>query len=100
VSAFDERHTAPPSVASRAGRTIRGRPRQTASRLSRRPRATAESAGHGDVRPGAGGEQVPLSEWHTMTEPEYTLAWEQLRDWTAWLVGRYRLVLEDRLPVC
>ena len=35
-----------------------------------------------------------------MTEPEYTLAWEQLRDWTVWLVGRYRLVLEDRLPGC
>ena len=35
-----------------------------------------------------------------MTEPEYTLAWEQLRDWTAWLIGRYRLVLEDRLPAC
>jgi len=35
-----------------------------------------------------------------MTEPQYTLAWEQLRDWTAWLVGRYRLVLEGRLPDC
>lgn len=35
-----------------------------------------------------------------MTEPEYALAWQELRDWTAWLVGRYRLVLEDRLPGC
>lgn len=43
---------------------------------------------------------MPLAEWHAMTEPEYTLAWEQLRDWTAWLIGRYRLVLEDRLPAC
>jgi hypothetical protein len=35
-----------------------------------------------------------------MSEPEYMLAWEQLREWTAWLIGRYRLVLEDRLPAC
>ena len=100
MSAFDERHSAPPSVAPSAGRRIRGRPRQTASRLSRRPRVDPEAAGHVDGGPGAGGEHVPLPEWHTMTEPEYTLAWEQLRDWTTWLVGRYRLVLEDRLPVC
>jgi hypothetical protein len=41
-----------------------------------------------------------LIEWHAMSEPEYVLAWEQLRDWTAWLIGRYRLLLEDRLPAC
>lgn len=35
-----------------------------------------------------------------MSEPEYVLAWEQLREWTVWLIGRYRLVLEDRLPGC
>jgi hypothetical protein len=35
-----------------------------------------------------------------MSEPQFTLAWEQLRDWTAWLIHRYRLVLEDRLPNC
>ena len=100
MTAFDERHTAPPSVAPSAGRRIRGRPRQTASRLTRRPWVAAEAAGHGDGQPSAGGAHVPLSEWHSMIEPEYTLAWEQLRDWTAWLVGRYRLVLEDRLPAC
>lgn len=100
MSAFDERHSAPPSVAPSAGRRIRGRPRQTASRLSRRTRVAPEAARHDEGRPGAGGEHVALSEWHTMTEPDYTLAWEQLRHWTAWLVGRYRLVLEDRLPVC
>src|SRR6185503_812899 len=41
-----------------------------------------------------------LTEWHTMNEPEYVLAWDQLRDWTAWLTSRYRLTLEDRLPSC
>lgn len=41
-----------------------------------------------------------MIEWHAMSEPEYVLAWEQLRAWTAWLIGRYRLVLEDRLPAC
>lgn len=35
-----------------------------------------------------------------MNEPEYVLAWEQLRAWVGWLVGRYRLALEDRLPQC
>jgi hypothetical protein len=45
--------------------------------------------------------RVPsLIEWHAMTEPEYVLAWEQLRDWTTWLISRYRLTLEDRIPPC
>jgi hypothetical protein len=35
-----------------------------------------------------------------MSEPEHVLAWGQLRVWTEWLVGRYRLSLEDRLPAC
>lgn len=35
-----------------------------------------------------------------MNEPERVLAWQQLRDWTVWLVNRYRLTLEDRLPGC
>jgi hypothetical protein len=35
-----------------------------------------------------------------MNEPEYVFAWEQLREWTIWLIGRYRLTLEDRLPTC
>lgn len=99
MSGFDERHTAPPSVGPSAAGRIRGRPRQTARRLTRRPRAAPEQAG-GTGRPGAGSAPVGLLEWHAMAEPEYTLAWEQLRDWTAWLVGRYRLVLEDRLPDC
>jgi hypothetical protein len=41
-----------------------------------------------------------LPEWHQMTEPDYVLAWAQLREWTAWLASRYRLALEDRLPHC
>jgi hypothetical protein len=39
-------------------------------------------------------------EWHAMTEPEYVLGWEQLRDWSTWLISRYRLTLEDRIPAC
>jgi hypothetical protein len=35
-----------------------------------------------------------------MSEPEYVLAWEVLREWATWLIGRYRLTLEDRLPAC
>jgi hypothetical protein len=35
-----------------------------------------------------------------MTEPEHVLAWAQLRCWVAWLISRYRLTLEDRLPDC
>jgi hypothetical protein len=35
-----------------------------------------------------------------MNEPEFVLAWQQLREWTAWLVGRYRLGIEERLPGC
>jgi len=100
VTAFDERHASPPSVAPSAARRIRGRPRQTASRLTRRPRAAPEAMTFGERRPATGGASAPLLEWHAMTEPEYTLAWEQLRDWTVWLIGRYRLVLEDRLPAC
>ncbi len=100
MSAFDERHAGPPSVAPNAGRRIRGRPRQTASGLTRRTRGTPKAAEDGEGQTGAGGSHRSLCEWHAMTEPEYTLAWEQLRNWTAWLVGRYRLVLEDRLPGC
>jgi len=100
VSGFDERYAAPPSVAPSAGRRIRGRPRQTASRLTRKPRSAPDAVGYGAGALGASGAHVSLTEWHAMTEPEYVLAWEELRGWTAWLVGRYRLVLEDRLPDC
>ena len=100
MNGFDELHAAPPSVAPSAGRRIRGRPRQTASRLTRRPRVAPTATGSGEGQPAIGGARLPLLEWHAMTEPEYILAWEQLRGWTAWLVSRYRLVLEDRLPAC
>lgn len=100
MTSFDERHAAPPSVAPGSGRRIRGRPRQTASRLTRRPRVAPEAMAGGEGQSAGGGGHTRLLEWHAMTEPEYTLAWEQLRDWTGWLVGRYRLVLEDRLPGC
>jgi len=59
-----------------------------------------EATAFGEGGPATAGAPVPLLEWHAMSEPDYTLAWEQLRDWTVWLVGRYRLVLEDRLPAC
>ncbi|MBS2966818.1 hypothetical protein KGA66_27535 [Actinocrinis puniceicyclus] len=97
MNSIDDHHAAPPTIAPSASHRLRGRPRLTGSRLTRRPHARRESAAdHGEPRPGA----TTLPEWHAMTEPEYVLAWQQLRSWTAWLVGRYRLVLEDRLPPC
>lgn len=97
MSGFGERYAGPPTVASSGGRRIRGRPRQTVNRLTRRPRGATPAEANSE---GRGGAHVSLFEWHRMTEPEYTLAWGELRDWTTWLVGRYRLMLEDRLPNC
>jgi hypothetical protein len=99
MSSFDDRHTAPPAVAS-AGRRVRGRPRRAAGRLTRRPRGTSEAVASEHDRPASCDASGSLIEWHAMSEPEHILAWEQLRGWTAWLIGRYRLVLEDRLPAC
>jgi hypothetical protein len=100
VNAFDSRHVTPPTIGSSGGRRVRGRPGQTSSRLTRRPHITdglssQNPAGHDDARKG-----LRLAEWHTMTEPEHVLAWAQLREWVTWLIGRYRLPLEDRLPAC
>lgn len=100
MNGFDDRHAAPPTVGPSAGRRVRGRPRQTGSRLTRRPHDTSEAAVPEQDQPISSDTSVSMIEWHTMREPEYVLAWEQLRDWTAWLIGRYRLVLEDRLPAC
>lgn len=91
-----DRHSAPPSITPNPGRRIRGRPGQTASRLTRTPRDVAADK----ARAGSTASSPSLVEWHVMTEPEHTLAWAQLRAWTTWLIGRYRLALEDRLPVC
>lgn len=100
MNSFDDRHAAPPTVGSSTGRRVRGRPRHTASRLTRRPGVAPESTGPDftEAAPSRGSSS-PI-EWHAMIEPEYVLAWEQLRDWTAWLISRYRLTLEDRLPAC
>lgn len=96
MNGFDDRHAAPPTIGPSAGRRVRGRPRHTASRLTRQPRAAT-----GDLNKTAGrGASAAYMEWHAMSEPQHVLAWEQLRAWTAWLIGRYRLVLEDRLPAC
>jgi hypothetical protein len=100
VSSFDDRHAAPPTVGPSAGRRVRGRPGHTASRLTRRPRATSSPADSEQTGADETGSAPKLPEWHEMTEPEYVLAWAQLREWTAWLLSRYRLTLEDRLPQC
>ena len=100
MNSFDDRHAAPPTVGPSAGRRVRGRPHQSASRLTRRPRTASETPASGQDQPVSPDTPASLSEWHAMSEPEYVLAWQQLREWTAWLIGRYRLVLEDRLPTC
>jgi len=97
---FEDRYAAPPTVGPSAGRRVRGRPGHTASRLTRRPRGAPDAAASNQAEPVAADASASLIEWHVMTEPEYVLAWEQLRDWTTWLISRYRLVLEDRLPAC
>jgi hypothetical protein len=100
MSGFDDRHAAPPTVGPSSGRRVRGRPHHTASRLTRRPHVTPETAASEQAQPAAAETSPSLAEWHAMTEPEHILAWEELRGWTAWLISRYRLVLEDRIPPC
>ena len=100
MGSFDDRHAAPPTVGPSSGRRVRGRPQHTASRLTRRPRVAPETAASDQAEPAAADASPSLSEWHAMTEPEYVLAWEELRDWTTWLISRYRLMLEDRIPPC
>ena len=100
MNSFDDRHTAPPTVGPSAGRRVRGRPHQSASRLTRRPRTASETPASGQDQPVSPNTPASLIEWYAMSEPEYVLAWQQLREWAAWLIGRYRLVLEDRLPAC
>ncbi|MBS2965944.1 hypothetical protein KGA66_23060 [Actinocrinis puniceicyclus] len=99
MNSFDDRHAAPPTVGPSAGR-VRARPRQAASRLTRRPRSTSQATASEQDQSISPDPAAPLIEWHAMSEPQYVLAWEQLRAWTTWLIGRYRLVLEDRLPAC
>ena len=100
MNSFDDRHAAPPTIGPSAGRRARGRPRLAESRLTRNPRGSGTAAVYEQDQPTPPGASGSLAEWHAMSEPEYTLAWQQLRDWTVWLIGRYRLVLEDRLPGC
>jgi hypothetical protein len=100
MNSIDDRHTAPPTVGPSAGRRVRARPRQTAGRLTRRPRGTSETVAPEQDQSASPDASTSLIEWRAMSEPEYVLAWEQLCDWTAWLVGRYRLTQEDRLPAC
>lgn len=100
MNGFDDRHAAPPTVGPSAGHRVRGRPRHTASRLTRRPRGTPQAGASEREQHVSSNAAVSLIEWHSMREPEHVLAWEQLRAWTAWLISRYRLVLEDRLPAC
>lgn len=100
MNSFDDRHAGPPTVGPSAGRRVRGRPRQAPSRLTRRSRETWPATESSQGQPIAPDKPAALTEWHAMSEPEYVLAWEQLREWATWLIGRYRLMLEDRLPEC
>lgn len=97
---LDDRHTAPPTVGPSTVRRVHGRPGHTASRLTRRRRLAAQAKPSDQAQAIATGSSTTLAEWHSMTEPEHVLAWAQLRIWVSWLVGRYRLTLEDRLPAC
>ena len=104
MTGFDDRHVAPPTLAPRAGRRVRGRPGHAASRLTRRPRRTPDTAVALETEPVAepvvDAGSAPVPEWHSMNEPRYVLAWQELHGWTTWLISRYRLVLEDRIPPC
>ena len=95
MNSIDE-HIAPPTIGPSAGRRVRGRVATRPSRLTRRPRIEPAPDAPEQSAPEAAG----LAEWHAMAEPEYVLAWDQLREWTTWLISRYRLVLEDRIPPC
>ena len=95
MNSIDE-HIAPPTVGPSVGRRVRGRIATRPSRLTRRQRTEPAPDAPEQSTP----EGVGLAEWHAMTEPEYVLAWEQLREWTTWLISRYRLMLEDRIPPC
>jgi hypothetical protein len=100
MTSFDERHAAPPTVGPSAGRRVRGRPRHTAGRLTRRPHVNPDHATPDHEQAVAADASASLTEWHMMTEPEYVLAWAELHEWVTWLYGRYRLALEDRIPDC
>ena len=100
MNSFDDRHAAPPAVGPSAGRRVRGRPGQSASRLTRRPRSAGDTPSLSTAEGHNTAGEVRLAEWHSMTEPDHVLAWAHLRTWVAWLYGRYRLTLEDRLPEC
>lgn len=100
MNSFDDRYIAPPTVGPSVGRRARGRPRLSGSRLTRRPSDASEAPASEPFAPASPPSTNALAEWHAMSEPGYVLAWAQLRDWTAWLIGRYRLTLEDRLPNC
>ncbi|MBR7827558.1 hypothetical protein KDK95_14665 [Actinospica sp. MGRD01-02] len=99
MTGFDDRHAAPPTVGFSAGRRVRGRPGTSPSRLTRQPRVTADAIPSDQPVP-TEANATPFIEWHAMNEPEYVLAWQQLREWTTWLANRYRLSIEDRLPNC
>src|SRR5579871_6438749 len=100
MTSFDDRHAAPPTVGPSSGRRVRGRPGTTRSRLTRQPRPAPGTTAAEHAAPDTAQDGARLPEWHAMNEPEYVLAWEQLRAWVSWLAGRYRLPLEDRLPQC
>jgi hypothetical protein len=100
MNSFNDRHAAPPTVGPSAGRRVGGGPRHTASRLTRRARAASDNTVSEQSQAVSFDAPALLTEWHAVSEPQYILAWEQLRAWTTWLIGRYRLTLEDRLPRC
>jgi hypothetical protein len=95
MNSIDE-HIASPTIGPSTGRRVRGRMATRPSRLTRRPRTEPAP----DAPEQAAPQSAGIAEWHAMTEPEYVLAWEQLREWTTWLISRYRLTLEDRIPPC
>lgn len=87
LSRDDSRH--PPRVR----RALRAGPR--AERWIR-PRPRQESASEAPALPPAG----RFAEWHDMSPGEQLVAWAQLRAWVTWLIDRYELTAEDRLPRC
>lgn len=99
MTSFDDRHAAPPTIGFSAGRRVHGRPGTSRSRLTRQPRVSVDATSS-DQQGLNQADGSSFTEWHTMNEPEFVLAWQQLREWTIWLANRYRLSIEDRLPSC
>jgi hypothetical protein len=87
------------SYSPRVRRALRG-PEQAPSCIPRRRHAPAATGTAPAGEPQGPAPEGTLSEWHNMTPGQQMAEWSQLRAWVTWLIDRYELVIEDRLPAC